>query len=103
MTSQIGSFPRAPRSPAGNDRSVATGTVRSAILTYLGQIVIQDQVATKGSYPGARPEPIAPKAQPRSHGGGNIPGVGPRRKSIRPAEPSRPRGRRAVVRGEGHG
>src|SRR4051812_26467195 len=68
----MGSFPRVARSPAENDRSVAIGTVRSAILTYFGQIVIQEPAATKGSCPygprGSRPEPIAPEAQARSHG-----------------------------------
>src|SRR5215831_14004088 len=51
MTSQIGSWPRVARSALGNGRSVATGTVRSAMLTYLGQIVIRELAATKGSYP----------------------------------------------------
>src|ERR1700704_2609854 len=72
MTSEMGSWPRAARSPGENDRSVAIGTVRSAILTYFGQIVIQERAATKGSCPdrarGSRPEPIAPEAQARSHG-----------------------------------
>src|ERR1700755_2855837 len=68
MTSQMGSLPRPARSAPENARSVATGTVRSAMLTYLGQIVIQQEAATKGSYPRPRPERIAPEAQARSHG-----------------------------------
>src|SRR5262249_40434025 len=68
MTSQMGSLPRPARSALENARSVATGTVRSAMLTYFGQIVIQQMAATKGSCPRPRPEPIAPEAQARSHG-----------------------------------
>src|SRR6516162_5939005 len=84
MTSQMGSLPRPARSALENARSVATGTVRSAMLTYLGQIVIQQ---------GGRHERIVPAAPPRadcargvsalSWSGRNIPSVGPRRKSIR--------------------
>src|SRR5215813_11394009 len=84
MTSQMGSLARPARSALENARSVATGTVRSAMLTYLDQIVIQQEAGTKGSCPRPRPERIAPEAQARSHGSGrNIPSVGPRRKSIR--------------------
>src|SRR5262249_9662892 len=105
MISQIGSLPRAARSALEAGRS-ATGIFRSAILTYFGQIVIQEPAATKGSCAPALPSPaygggwgmeerIAPEAQARSHGAGrNIPGVGSRRKRVRappaaggPAEP----------------
>src|SRR5262250_1282591 len=68
MTSQMGSLPRPARSALENDRSVPTGTVRSAMLTYFSQIVIQQRAATKGSCPRPRPERIAPEAQARSHG-----------------------------------
>src|SRR5215472_6395466 len=68
MTSQIGSWPRVARSALGNGRSVAMGTVRSAMLTYLGQIVIRELAATKGSYPRLGAKRIAPSAQARSHG-----------------------------------
>src|SRR5258708_23167708 len=68
MPSQMGSLPRTARSAAENARSVATGTVRSAMLTYLGQLVIQQHAATKGSYPRPHAERIAPGAQARSHG-----------------------------------
>src|SRR5262245_12555639 len=68
MTSQMGSLPRPARSALENDRSVATGTVRSAMLTYFGQTVIQQRAATKGSCPRPSPERIAPEAQARSHG-----------------------------------
>src|SRR6516225_11602549 len=84
MTSQMGSLPRPARSAPENARSVATGTVRSAMLTYLGQIVIQQEAATKGSCP--RPPPradCARGASALSWSGRNIPSVGPRRKSIR--------------------
>src|SRR5712691_5490785 len=68
MMSQVGSFPRAARSALEDGRS-ATGIFRSAILTYFGQIVIQERVATKGSCSWRCPERIAPEAQARSHGG----------------------------------
>src|SRR5713226_3991597 len=68
MMSQVGSFPRPARSAFEDDRS-ATGIFRSAILTYFGQIVIQERAATKGSCSWPCPERIAPEAQARSHGG----------------------------------
>src|SRR5260370_531324 len=85
MTSQMGSLPRPARSAPENARSVATGTVRSAMLTYLFR---SDCYPTRG-----RHERIVPAAPPRvdcargasalSWSGRNIPSVGPRRKSIR--------------------
>src|SRR5918999_2042583 len=48
MTSQVGSLVRCTRS-AVDGRVVASGTVRSAILTYFDQIVIEKPAATKGS------------------------------------------------------
>ncbi len=70
------------RSPPAGGRSDATGTVRSAILTYFGQIVILITIAAKGTCANRPPEWIAPAAQARSHGRRNIPGVGPGRKSV---------------------
>src|SRR5262245_34479409 len=49
MMSQLGSLARAARSPPADGRFGATGTVRSAILTYFDQIVIQYSTGTKGS------------------------------------------------------
>src|SRR6266480_1416731 len=83
MRSHIGSWSRPARSAPENERSDATGLVRSAMLTYFGQIVIRERAATKGLYPPPRPKRIAPLAQARSWAGRNIPGVGPRRKSRR--------------------
>src|SRR5436309_4114026 len=79
MISQMGSLPSAARSALEGVRS-ATGKFRSAILTYFGQIVIQETVLTKGSCsppsplaapPGGRwqgGEQIALELQARSHG-----------------------------------
>src|SRR2546423_7334606 len=68
MRSHIGSWSRRVRSASGNERSDARGLVRSAMLTYFGQIVIRELAATKGMYPRPRPKRIAPLAQARSHG-----------------------------------
>src|SRR5262252_5736914 len=68
MRSHIGSWSRPVRSAPENERSDATGLVRSAMLTYFGQIVIREPAATKGLYPRPRPKRIAPLAQARSHG-----------------------------------
>src|SRR5215475_15768800 len=78
MMSQIGSCARGTPSALDKARSAATGTVRSAILTYFGQIVIQEAAATKRSYPRRRSEPIAPAARARSHGRSKTYRVSPR-------------------------
>src|SRR5262245_19430865 len=91
MTSQMGSRPRVVRSAPDNDRSFVTGAVRSAILTYFGQFVIREWVATKGSYPQLRLERIAPAAQARSHGRPNHTGCRPAtQKQKRKARPPAP-------------
>src|SRR5262249_32717539 len=58
MTSQIGSWPRVPRSALGNGRSVATGTVRSAMLTYLGQMLSESWPLRKGRTRGSAPNAL---------------------------------------------
>src|SRR5262249_11753957 len=84
MTSQMGSLPRPARSALENARSVATGTVRSAMLTYFGQIVIQQVAATKGSCPRPPPRGVcAGGARALSWTGRNRRGVAPGRKRIR--------------------
>ena len=52
--------PRAPQArPVGAWRSAASGAVRSAILTYFGQIVTHEPARTKGSCAGHHPERCA--------------------------------------------
>src|SRR5262249_49596228 len=61
MMSQIGSCARGTPSALDKARSAATGTVRSAILTYFGQIVIQEAAAAKRSYPRTAPNRLHPR------------------------------------------
>src|SRR5437016_2166928 len=92
MTSQIGSSrPWAEASAVAAARSDGRETVRSAILTYFGLIVIQERAFTKGSFPGPPGGRCAGPRTAVSIDRPNITGLGPRRKtsgSHRPVVPS---------------
>src|SRR5690242_960748 len=60
MRSHIGSWSRPARSTPETERSEATGLVRSAMLTYFGQIVIRELAATKGLTCGRAPNGLRP-------------------------------------------
>src|SRR5262245_42659816 len=83
MMSHTGSRSRSARSPGGTERSVASGAVRSAILTYFRQVAMGD-AATPWivALPDVAPSAIVAPYRYALVGPPNIPGVGPGRKSV---------------------
>src|SRR5437660_10551911 len=81
---QIGSWARAAPSALDKARSAATGAFRSAILTYLGQIIIPEPGRHETMVlAGPLRTDCTRGARALSWAEQNIPGVAPRRKSIR--------------------